>query len=152
MLSNGFDAPLRLELNASKILIRFQFLVHLLAIIAISFPSDVPLVIKFVLYVFVAISAVMLQRKYRESISRTALFIWQKNSLWIESNNDKQQVWQCQPGNLVTAWFVVVRLYSEKKKRSLLIFKDQCDAQSFRRLKVKLKYFQGEAVIPTDAS
>ena len=152
MLSNGFDAPLRLELKTSKILISFQLLVHLLAIIAISFPSDVPTVIKFVLYASVIVSAVMFQRNYRDSMSRAELFVWQKNSLWIESDNDKQQVWQCRPGNLVTPWFVVVRLYSEKKKRSLLIVKDQCDVQSFRRLRVKLKYFQGVAVMPTDAS
>ena len=152
MLSNGFDTPLRLELKTSKILISFQLLVHLLAIVAISFPSSVPIFIKFVLFVFVAVSAVMLQRKYRYRLHHVELFVWQKNSLWIESGGDKQQVWECQPGNLVTPWFVVVRLCSENKKLSLLIVKDQCDAQSFRRLRVKLKYFQRVAVMPTDAS
>ena len=151
MLSNGFDAPLRLELKASGILIRFQLLVHFLAIVALSFPSDTPLVIKLILYLFVVVSAIMSQRKYRENVGDPELFIWQKKSNWIEIKKGRENVWHCQQGNLVTPWFVVVGLQNEKKRR-LLILKDQCDAQSFRRLRVKLKYFQGVAVMPTDAS
>jgi len=131
---------------------RFQLLVHLLAIIAISFPSAIPLMIKVSLYFFVVMSAVILQRKYRDSRSHPEIFVWQKNSVWLELDNDTEYAWQCLHGNLVAPWFVVVRLQSEKKKRSLLIVRDQCDGQSFRRLRVKLKYFQGVAVMPTDVS
>ena len=63
MLSNGFDAPLRLKLDPSRLLIQFQLLVHVLAIIAISLPSSVPLAIKLILYVYVVYSAVSFRSK-----------------------------------------------------------------------------------------
>lgn len=150
MLSNGFDAPLRLKLKPSRRLIQFQMLVHVLAIIAISFPSSVPLAIKLILYVYVVYSAVRIQYEYKSA--RSESFVWQKSTQWLEDIDGKETFWSCQSGNLVLPWFVVVNLVSENQKRRLLIVKDQCDAPSFRRLRVKLKYFQGEAAMPTDAS
>ena len=150
MLSNGFDAPLRLKLEPSRRLIQFQLLVHVLAIIAISFPSSVPLAVKLILYVYVVFSAVRIQYDYKSAHSE--LFVWQKTTQWVEIVEGKETFWSCQSGNLVSPWFVVVNLASENRRRRLLIVKDQCDAQSFRRLRVKLKYFQGEAAMPTDAS
>ena len=150
MLSNGFDAPLRLKLDPSRLLIQFQLLVHVLAIIAISLPSSVPLAIKLILYVYVVYSAVRIQYEYKSA--GCELFVWQKSTQWLEVVDGKETFWSCQTGNLVLSWFVIVTLTSENRRRRLLIIKDQCDAQSFRRLRVKLKYFQGEAAMPTDAS
>ena len=152
MLSNGFDVPLRLTLKASKILIRFQLSVHLLAIVALGLPSNIPLVVRIFFFIFVIASAAIMQRKYRHRKSCDELFVWQKKALWVEYLAGKEICWLCQPGNLVTPWFVVVRLCNKEQKCPLLIFWDQCDAQSFRRLRVKLKYFQGEVAMPTGAS
>lgn len=152
MLSNGFDAPLHLRLKASKVLIRFQLSVHMLAIFALGLPSNIPLAVKVFLFVFVIVSAVIMQRNYRHRIPRDELFVWQKKALWVEYLDGGETCWLCRPGNLVTPWFVVVRLCRKEQKRSLLIFWDQCDAQLFRRLRVKLKYFQGEVAMPTGAS
>jgi len=150
MLSNGFDAPLRLKLEPSRLLIRFQLLVHVLAFVAISLPSAIPISIKIILCGFVFTSTALMYYKHKKSDIEE--FMWQKNTLWLESVDEKEKLWYCQRGSLVTPMFVLVRLLNENQKRLLLIVQDQCDEQSFRRLRVKLKYFQGEVAIPTDTS
>jgi hypothetical protein len=153
MLSNGFDAPLHLSLEPSRFLVRFQNMVHMLAIAAVSLPSSLPFSVVIVLYFIIVISAVRLVRNYRHQLkSLPKKFCWQKNSTWIEYSNDEEIIWNVLPECLVTDWFVVARMESSEEKRSLLILKDQCKKQTFRRLRVKLRFFQGEAAIPTDAS
>ena len=152
MLSNGFDAPLHLELSTSRILLYFKLLVHLLALVAISLPSGIPIIVKILLYIFVIFSAVITLRKFWQSALQQQYFIWQKKSLWVEYLDGKEQLWHAQSDHLVTPWFVIVKLCNTGNTLLLLILKDQCDKQTFRRLRVRLKYFQGEAAIPADAS
>ena len=75
MLSNGFDTPLRLKLDASKLLINFQFLVHLLALTAIALPSAIPFIVKLLLATFIVLSGIMVWRNHRYEIVNNELLV-----------------------------------------------------------------------------
>ena len=152
MLSNGFDVPLRLKLRPSKLLFQFQVLMHGLALLALMLPSSLLFEIKFMLVVILIIHLAFVTRRYRQQLNSNEQLIWQKGDLWISLIADSVTSWNCLSNTLVKAWFVIVNLSNENGNRTLLIVKDQCDALTFRRLKVRLKYFQGEAAMPTDAS
>ncbi|MGD8783024.1 MAG: hypothetical protein PVG75_01240 [Thioalkalispiraceae bacterium] len=150
MLSNGFDMPLRLKLKSSRLFLRFQAFLHLLAVIAIYLPSSIPLFIKAIFMAYVIFSAYKALRTFLDKQRES--FVWLKEGDWLSQSSDGDRSWQPATGNLVTAWFVVVNLKAGRDSRQLLIFNDQIDTETFRRLKVRLKYFHGEAILPTDAS
>lgn len=151
MLSNGFDVPLHLELDGSKIFLGFQLFVHLLAIVALGIPSAVPLSIRLTIIILLVFSALYYLYKYQQSSAFKSIWVWQKGNSWIEVSKGNNRIWQCQQSNLITPWFVIVRLRNEHNTYSLLITKDQCQKNLFRRLSVRLKYFQGDATSPTAA-
>jgi hypothetical protein len=78
--------------------------------------------------------------------------VWQKENIVNSFQDGQEMTWTCLSGSLVTPWFVLVYVKNSTGKHSLLVCKDQCDEQTFRRLKVRLKFYQGDAAIPTDAS
>jgi len=152
MLSNGFDAPLHLHLKPSKSLYQFHLLAHGMAMLAIFIPSGLLLEIKAFLLVSVVLQFGLITRNYRQLQNTKEQFIWQKGDIWLSKSADSVTSWTCLPNTLVKARFVIVNLANECNKRTLLIMSDQCDIQTFRRLKVRLKYYQGEAAMPIDAS
>ena len=150
MLSNEFGVPLPLRLEPSKLLLRVQLLAHILALIALGLPSAIPIAVKITLAIFVfANLAVTLRKNKKGQIENIT---WHKDDIWLEQINGQIKTWHSTSGSLVTEMFVIVTLASEGKKRRLLVVKDQCNPQSFRRLRVKLKYYQGAVAIPADAS
>jgi len=152
MLSNGFEVPLHLKLEPSKLLLSFQLFANLLAIVALSIPSAILFYLKIILTTLVIFNIFKLLHDYRRDPGKAKLWVWQKKAIWIECFDTDNRIWQCRQNNLVTPWFVVVTLYREGESYRLLIVKDQCDQDVFRRLSVRLRYFQGEAAIPTGAS
>lgn len=152
MLSNGFDTPLHLELKPSWIFIQLQIIAHCVALFAIVSPSAMSVLVKTGLLIFVAGHFVLLLRDHLKLKNLQEKLVWQQGGDWLSIYNGVVEVWNNLPGSLITSWFVLIKLSNAKDTRTLLVFRDQCDTQTFRRLKVRLKYFQGEATIPTDAS
>jgi hypothetical protein len=152
MLSNGFDAPLRLKLSPSRLFVYFQLFVHGIALFGIMLPSALSLMSKAGLALFIVIHFIRLLRDYYRQSKQNELTVVIKGNHWFLYEKELESVWTCEAVTLTTAWFLLVKLTNDVGHRSLLVSKDQCDMQTFRRLKVKLKFFQGDAAIPTDAS
>ena len=151
MLSNGFEVPLHLQLKKSKLYLGFLIGNHMLALLAISLPSSIPVLIKVVIAIAVFVHAVIQTRKYSQSFVQPPIWVWQKSGIWFELSRNDEAIWLCGTHHLITSWFVIVDLYNDENKHSLLIFKDQCSVDSFRRLRVRLKYYQEPVASPTDA-
>ena len=78
-------------------------------------------------------------RNFFKTKTLARVFRWRDTHQWIESKGDGDKVWFCQPGAMITPWFMIVTL-KNGKKQSVFIGVDQCDQKTYRRLLVRLKY------------
>ena len=79
MLSNGFEVPLHLKLEPSKLLLSFQLFANLLAIVALSIPSAILFYLKIILTTLVIFNIFKLLHHYRRDPGKAKLWVWQKN-------------------------------------------------------------------------
>jgi len=112
----------------------------LLALLAILLPLNILIEVKVMLYIFVFTSLVFTVRNYSNTLSQQRVFRWHQANEWIETTNESDVVWSCQPGAMMTPWFMIVTLKNGNDKESIFIGADQCDKQLYRRLLVRLKY------------
>jgi len=140
MLSNGFDAPLHLNLKYSKFIIKLRVCVHLAALTALSLPMGLSLVLNLTLYIIVLLSLGLTLLHYSKTKHRRRQFCWHTALCWIENRTHQDKVWECQIGAIITPWFVIVKLSDGQDVQSLLISRDQCEERLYRRLCVRLKY------------
>ena len=142
MLSNGFETPIKLTLKNSTQSLLFRVAVHLLALFAITVPFDLSVLLKILLFVFVLASLLFCCASHVVTLNKARRFNWFKDDKWIETTGFNQKVWSVQHGSIITAWFVVVTLHDSESKLRLLINRDQCRADTFRRLCVRLKFLK----------
>ena len=151
MLSNGFAAPIRLEPKTSTRFLVFIVITHTLAVIALMHPSSLNYGVRLLFVLAVIASGIYHYRK--QKFAKHGLWIWQTSGDWQSVQDNFTDTWQLQRIYSLTRYFVALRLVNNTGKRQdLLWVYDQFDAQTFRRLRVRLAYAQVEATRPGETS
>jgi len=144
MLSNGFARPLCLQRKRSLLLASYLIVIHLLGLIALFQPMQISSFVLGLVLVLLAISAAYHFRYYRLQCDDALYWIWHANASW--QYGEPTQTWQLALSKSVqTPWFVTLTLVSPQQQRRVLIVRDQVDADTFRRLRVRLKLHHEDA-------
>jgi hypothetical protein len=147
MLSNGFDKPLLLKRKTSHLLIFYLVGIHVLALLALLQPIALPPAAMLVLW-FILLTSVGVHARYirRQRDNTDNYWVWQTNGMWQRVNAD--QTYLLVPSKSVsTPWFVAATLTTPaREKQRLLLVCDQLDADSFRRLRVRMHLYYDKAV------
>ena len=140
MLSTTFAAPLRIKPRFSRRLAVILALIHGGALLFLLL-SSLPPLLKLALLLLILWSAIRAARYH--------LWLGQKHPLLpaelVLQNNvaqlDDEQQAKISPTTYVQPWLIVLNLNLPGRKRcSLVLFPDALDEQTFRRLRVRLKY------------
>lgn len=147
MLSNEFNKPLRLRRKTSRILTLYLLLIHTFGVTAV-FLAGMPPSIKWLAMIAIIFSGVYYFRFYfPKTWDENKEWVWQKDDLWVQKSKTVISYWKMQQRHVSTPWFIITRLKSDTGKMSnFVLVKDQVDENDFRRLRVRLKYYQGVAI------
>jgi hypothetical protein len=147
MLSNGFATPIRLKPVPSRCLRNFMLFTHALAVIALLHPSSLELWLRIALILGVFVSGIFHFRKVMRA--GCAEWVWLRSGEWQSARDNFKSNWRVQRIFSLTRYFVALRLITPTGQREdVLWFRDQFDAESFRRLRVRLQFYQVEATRP----
>ena len=152
MLSNGFDTPLDLTLNGSRLWLRLELAVQLLAVTALLLPSALPWLIRGVLLMSVLFASGLTVWRYRRERAQPVKWRWLSGSCWMQYQSHNTIVWNLERGALVTSWFVLFRIRNATAMRTMILFRDQCSVTEFRRLRVRLRYYSEDEASPAATS
>ncbi len=141
MLSNGFARPLRLKRKPSLILAGFLITVHVMGLIALLQPLAVNTLALYLLYASLMFSAVYHVAFFRRQIDDQECWIWSADGTWHFGNTERRFSLVLSK-SVQTPWFVTLTLADSDKQLRVLIVRDQLDADTFRRLRVRVKLYQ----------
>ena len=149
MLSNGFAIPIKIELTPSVYYRNTLLGMHGLACIALFIPSSLPVWIRLTIGLVVLVSGVLHLKRNTGHLN--ACWMLHDVQHWRTAKDQFQHRWRLTQIITVTQWFVGVRLQNEQdEKINLMIFCDQLDPETFRRLRVRLRFAQVDATSPGD--
>jgi len=97
-------------------------------------------VLKIILFVVLLVSMVLTLRK--GGPGNVKFMTWKEGPEWvIELKDNKQYKTQLLPSSFVSPWLVVLNFKraDEQPRRSVTLFRDALDGESFRRLRVRLE-------------
>ncbi|MCF6337787.1 MAG: hypothetical protein L3J84_07515 [Gammaproteobacteria bacterium] len=143
MSSTKFAQPLRLQPEASRILVGLLTAGHLGAI-AVLFPLDLSMMTKIGIAVVLLVSLTIAIRKQPGRIGEGGVQIltWQTDDEWVLETADGTQIKaSLHESTYVHPWLVVLN-FRRENQRSLLTFTlapDALDKETFRELRVRLK-------------
>lgn len=143
MSSNGFAAPLRLDLQPSHYQLFYLIYAHGISLLAVLWPTSLSLAVQLLLVGCVLGSAgwFWLRERQQLSHSSTQTWIWRQAQLW--RNVATGQDWRLQNGYFLSPWLIIVTLQNAKGKRiSLRIWRDQLTPQEYRNLYRRLKFWR----------
>jgi hypothetical protein len=145
MLSNGFDKSLHLKRKTSRVLAVYLVLIHGLVLIALVQPLAIALLIQAMLYAGLFASIAYHVVYFRRQSDGQYYWVWHSGGVW--QHGLEGQVFRLLSARCIqTPWFVLVTLINiENQRRQILIVRDQVDADTFRRLRVRLKLHHDEA-------
>ncbi len=143
MSSTKYAQPLKLQPEASRILIGLLIAGHLGAI-AVLFPLDLSLPIKITIAVVLLVSLVIALRKQpgRMGEGGVQTLIWQTDGEWLlETAGGEKMEASLHESTYVHPWLVVLNFRQENKPGMLTftLAPDALDRETFRELRVRLK-------------
>ncbi|HEB67317.1 MAG TPA: hypothetical protein ENI93_05160 [Gammaproteobacteria bacterium] len=137
---------LRLEVQPSRLLLRAQFLVHGLALMVLAYPLGVPLWVRVLLFAGLVASLLFTLRSDALTGVRDLLldggnqWFWRRADGVLEALRLRDDSW-------LGTHLAVLRFERESGGRTLnvIILPDSVDADSFRRLRVRLRQAPAES-------
>lgn len=148
MSLNEFNRALRLSRNPSNWLLGYLLALYFAAMISI-FSIEIPGFARILMLFVLFCSAVYAMRWYlHESYDVKTEWIWYGGNAWAEKNGENTQTWLLHEKYIITPVFIILNLQNETKIRTrrLLWMRDQISSDSYRRMIVRLKYCQDEAM------
>lgn len=142
MLYNGFAGPLRLKRKLSRLLGGYLVSLHGLALYALCQPLAMPTGVHVILLIG-WLASFMYHIRYFWLLrdNEAQAWVWQAGGCWLRGS-DSPVFSLVINRSLQTPWFVILALSAEgQKPENLLVLRDQVDENSFRRLRVRLKFF-----------
>ena len=137
---------LRLEVQPSRLLLRAQFLVHGLALMVLAYPLGVPLWLRVGLFVLLGISLFSLSRN--ETFSRVHHLLLDAEDRWFRLGADgEREALRLRGDSWLGSGMAVLRFARAQGGRPLnvVILPDNLDAETFRRLRVRLRQASAES-------
>ncbi|HKJ10057.1 MAG TPA: protein YgfX [Gammaproteobacteria bacterium] len=140
MSSTPFAGPLRLEPQVSRSLTRFLFFLHALALVA-AWTAPLAWPVKLVLTAAVLIGGWRELRRQRGVRDATLLrIVWGADGTWSVRVNGRWQSARLEPDVHEHPLLVVLPLRTEDGRvRRIVIAPDAIDADSYRRLRVRIR-------------
>ncbi len=146
MVAHGVEGHvLRLEVQPSRTLLRMQFFLHGLALMVLAYPLGVPLWLRIGLFIALGTSLFFLLRN--EALIRVRRLLLDGHDQWYRIDEGGQR----EPLRLRDdTWLghrVAVLRFDREQGRPLnvLILPDNLDADSFRRLRVRLRHASADS-------
>jgi toxin CptA len=141
MLSTKYAAPLSLTIRPSRLLAGLLCFVHGGAALCLP-PLDVPAWIKVLLGILVALSFIVtIRRALLLDANAIVGLVWDVEDNWtlISAAGNALNA-RLEPGSYVHPWLMVLNFYTDAKWRNtaVVLFPDALDAQTHRRLRVRL--------------
>jgi len=150
MLSNGFDKPLHLRRKSSRLLAAYLVVVHGLALIALLQSLAVTQLTHAMLYTCLLASLACHAVYFRRRADGKNYWVWHPGGVWRQGLEERA-FRLLAAESIQTPWFALVTLINvEQQRRRLLIVRDQLDADTFRRLRVRLRLHHDEAALSSD--
>ena len=135
MSHDAYANPLVLEPRRSRYLCIYLGVVHAMALVALTAPINLPLLLRFGIAALVILSFIRQLRRLPPQ-----RLVWEADGEWqLFYADDNISTGQLRPDSYVSTLFVVLcfRLQSGGT-RSVVILPDMLDPQSMRRLRVRL--------------
>lgn len=138
MSSKKYASPLILEPDPSRIYIALMLFVHLGAM-AVIIPLNFHWAIKVVLWIVLLASLLSVIKKQGKGNVRC--LSWKEDSDWVLSQEDGTEVEaRLLTTTYVNPWLVVLnfKMLEDNRQRSVSLFRDALDQETFRKLRVRL--------------
>jgi hypothetical protein len=139
MSSQKYASPLILKPETSRVFIGLFAIAHLGAL-AVVLPLNLSWVIKISLLSLVAVSMFVVLRG--KGFSNVNILTWKEGGEWVlELSDGTQYETYLLPSSYVSPWLVVLNFSKAENQRgrSVTLFRDALDEESFRRLRVRLR-------------
>ncbi len=139
MSSPKYASPLILKPETSRVFTGLFAIAHLGAM-AVVLPLNFSWLIKITLLTLVAVSMFVVLRG--KGFANVNVLTWKEGSEWVLELNDGTQVeTYLLPSSYVSPWLVVLNFSKSEnqRSRSVTLFRDALDEESFRRLRVRLR-------------
>lgn len=139
MSSPKYASPLILKPETSRVFIGLFAIAHLGAL-AVVLPLNLSWVIKISLLSLVAVSMFVVLRG--KGFSNVNILTWKEGGEWVlELSDGTQYETYLLPSSYVSPWLVVLNFSKAENQRgrSVTLFRDALDEESFRRLRVRLR-------------
>ena len=144
MLSNGFARPLHLKRKTSRLLAAFLVNMHVLALLALLQPLALNSILQVLLFGVLLFSGIYHAVLFRRQSDGQHFWTWQAGGAWRYGEVDQAYA-LVSSSTVQTPWFVTLTLSNRQQQRRLLVVRDQLDADTFRRLRVRVKLAHEDA-------
>ena len=137
---------LRLEVQPSRLLLRIQFLVHGLALMVLAYPLGVPIWVRGLLFGGLVASLLFTLRS--DTLTGVRVLLLDGHNQWYWRRTDGvQEALRLRNDSWLGTHLAVLRFDREAGGRTLnvVILPDSLDADSFRRLRVRLRQAPAES-------
>ena len=144
MSSPKYASPLVLKPETSRVFVGVFLAAHLGAVLAVL-PLDLSLEIKISLLAILVISMFVVLRS--KGLANVKNLTWKVGGEWVlELNDGTQYETYLLPSSYISPWLVVLNFgkTNESKKRSVTLFRDALDEETFRCLRVRFGIENGE--------
>lgn len=142
MLQINSETPLVIELRRSRQLSLYLSTIHVLALLALSYPLKLPLFLHGALVIGVVASLlVSLYRCTSRAFPRYRRLIWEANGNWKLYGFDGGEISaSLNMQSYVSTWLCILNFKTESGQyRSTIILPDMLLPDTFRRLRVRLR-------------
>lgn len=142
MSQNKFESRLVLEPIVSRYLLIYLFLVHLLALVALLQPLQLPFWLQFALVTFVVISLAGWSRHLWQEKQSPTRFIWRTDGRWdYQSRKGEYDNLALLPASFISRWLIILHLAGIDGRRfRVVLLPDSLSRQQWHLLWLRLKY------------
>ena len=144
MSSQKYASPLILKPETSRVFIGLFSFAHLGAMAAVL-SLNFLWAIKISLLILIAVSMFVVLRK--KGFANVSTLTWKEGGEWaLELNDGVRYETVLLPSSYVSPWLVVLNFNKaeNQRDRSVTLFRDALDPETFRRLRVRLGIEKGE--------
>ncbi len=139
-MSNVFEAPLRLELRASRHRTGWLIAVHVLMLSTLPWlPSSG---VRLLVVALVSVSLLRELHTHARNAARVVTLLWRSDGFWEIGAGSSRDIAVLSGPAFVHPRLVVLPLGKpgRRSRRHIAIFADSLDATAFRRLRVRLRF------------
>ncbi len=138
MLPNRSDKPLALEPVPSRYLFCFGLILHLLALVALLLPMELPVVMRLAMFAGLLFSLYRFWQ-HRQGPAGIEKIILTADGVWKLAGQKGLDVAELREDSYCSRWLVILRFRTRLgRSRQQLLLPDSLPADDFRRLRVRL--------------